>query len=90
MCMRLLNMVTLDFYHYADYTIHCTDSTIQCTDSTIQCSLLLCAFYNNIHFIYRITFMFSFQDFQKRVLMQDLGLEPGTESEKLKNVLMRL
>ncbi|KAB5542248.1 hypothetical protein PHYPO_G00089330 [Pangasianodon hypophthalmus] len=32
----------------------------------------------------------EFRDFQKRVLMQDLGLEPGTASEKLTHLLMRL
>ncbi|XP_053544358.1 U2 small nuclear ribonucleoprotein auxiliary factor 35 kDa subunit-related protein 1-like isoform X2 [Ictalurus punctatus] len=32
----------------------------------------------------------EFRDFQKRVLMQDLGLEPGTASENLTQLLMRL
>ncbi|KAG7320333.1 hypothetical protein KOW79_016186 [Hemibagrus wyckioides] len=32
----------------------------------------------------------EFRDFQKRVLMQDLGLEPGTASDKLTHLLRRL
>ncbi|GAA6105854.1 U2 small nuclear ribonucleoprotein auxiliary factor 35 kDa subunit-related protein 1-like [Tachysurus ichikawai] len=32
----------------------------------------------------------EFRDFQKKVLMQELGLEPGTASEKLTHILMRL
>ncbi|XP_060759138.1 uncharacterized protein LOC132869762 isoform X3 [Neoarius graeffei] len=32
----------------------------------------------------------EFRDFQKRVLMQDLGLEPGAASENLTHLLKRL
>ncbi|TSK13219.1 hypothetical protein Baya_0093 [Bagarius yarrelli] len=32
----------------------------------------------------------EFRDFQKKVLMQELGLEPGTGSEKLDYLLMRM
>lgn len=33
---------------------------------------------------------FNFQDFQKQVVLQDLGLDPGSANETVKHLLMRL
>lgn len=33
---------------------------------------------------------FNFQDFQKQVVLQDLGLDPDSANETVKHLLMRL